>query len=598
MRGEFRLRGYDVGTLLSGSATGEVWLARVQGSGEQVALKRLRLRSVQAREDARRLASVLGVLDHPHVLRVREALPYGDELVLVLDHAEGGSLDHLLNARGGLDPGEVVTAVAPIAEALAAAHERGLVHGDVTPEAILFTADGRPLLTDLGVLPLVEGGEVLATVGYTDPAAVGETGPTPAGDVYALAAVCYAALTGLVPRPGQPRRPLTDVVPDVPPGFAHAVTAGLQPLPARRPTAAQLAEMVYAACPPAPVRFPVGLVLSDSDIAAAMAAAAGDGPTSPPDPFARGLQGPGQPGAPGWPGTPNQPGGPGGGVANPAGSGPAGAPTAGPAPAGAPADPLASPMAHRAPAGTGPDSWNDQLDADDEGRGRRVGLIVAAGIGVLLVTAAVIGGVIWATRSRPVSPPTLAELTASPATSAAPKATTTPDTSTAPSPQPTRTPATTRQPTAAPPSTTPAPPPTSTAKPAPPPDGPEARWRDVLTQLDRQRAQAFAEPDAAVLKNVYTADSELRTKDAAEIEKCVDAGCKVEGLRFDIKTLDVVSSGQTRTVLRVVDQLQAYSIITASGERLDQPPGQVKTRQITLTKDAGAGWLIARIDEG
>ncbi|MEQ7005405.1 protein kinase, partial [Actinopolymorpha sp. B17G11] len=270
MRGEFRVRGYDLETLLGASASGEMWLARAQGSGDRVALKRLRLRDAAAREGVGQVVSLLGLIDHPHVVRIREVLPDGDEVVLVLDHADGGSLDHLLSGRGGLDPGEVVTTVAPIAEALAGAHQHGLVHGDMTPEAILFTSDGRPLLADLGVLKLVEGGEALGTHGYSDPMGTGEGGPTPAGDVYGLAAVCYTALTGVAPRPGQSRPELSEAVPGLPTELVHAVSAGLQPLPARRPDAAQFADLVYAACPAAPVRFPIGLVLSDSDIAAAL----------------------------------------------------------------------------------------------------------------------------------------------------------------------------------------------------------------------------------------------------------------------------------------------------------------------------------------
>lgn len=563
MRGDFRVRGYELSTLLGVNASGEMWLARTQGSGDQVALKRLRLRSVQAREEVARLVSLLDLLDHPHLVRVRELIPHGDEVVLVLDHAEGGSLDQLLSGRGGLDPGEVVTTVAPIAEALAVAHEHGLVHADVTPETILFSADGRPMLADLGVLGLIEGGEALGTHGYADPALHG-AGPTPAGDVYALAAVCHTGLTGVPPRPGQSRQPLADAVPGLPTGFVHAVGAGLQAVPARRPDAAQFANLVYAACSPAPVRFPVGLVLSDNDIAAALAGASGAEPTPEPppatDPFARALGGPGAAES-----------GPAAGA--PVSSGP-GAVAAGP--------PLGAPM----PVGAAP-SPAGAHDEDDDGDGRRIGLMIAGGAALLLVAGAVVGGIAWANRSDPAAPPAASGDGSVPSSDDAASRI-------APTPTEFRDPrASDPAPsTSASPRGTPGPP--VSASPAPPPSA-ETRWRRVLDALDGHRARAFAESDPAALAAVYVAGSDLATKDRAEIDKCASAGCHVEGLRFDIKKVDVVAESRSQVVLEVVDQLQAYTLVSDSGGRTARPAGETKLRRITLVRRAGDSWLIARI---
>ncbi|MET9020354.1 protein kinase [Actinopolymorpha sp. NPDC004070] len=549
MGAQFRVQGFDLGALISASATGEVWEARRHGTGDQVALRRIRPRTPDAREDVRRLASVLGMIDHPHLVRVHEALPLGDEVVLVLDHADGGSLDQLLHGRGRLDPGEVVTTAAPVAEALAAAHERGLLHGDVTPEAILYTAEGRPMLADVGVLALVEGGETLGTHGYTDPD--GPPGPatTPAGDVYGLAAVCYTALSGVVPRPGQARPPLAEEVPDAPPGLVHAVGAGLQPVAARRPTAAQFADLLYAACAPAPVRFPVGLVLTDADLAAMTGAAAAsqappaskdDGP--PASPRAERIAAEHPPASAGGFAVPDTPGGPGG---------------------------------------------PDELDLDDDERRPRVGLIAAVAAAVVLVAGAVVGGIAWAKRSD--NAPSAGQ-TSAPRATPAPSATGRPsDPSTAKS----RTDPTakgTPKPTARPS--------TSTSPKAPPgTSGAEARWRKVLATLDSRRAQAYATNDPAVLGRVYyPAGSELAADDRTEIDKCVRAGCHLEGLRFAVRTLHVDSERRDRAVLRVVDQLQEYSVVSDDGKRVPRPAGEAKHRRITLVR-TGQGWLISRIEE-
>ncbi|MGH3489683.1 MAG: protein kinase domain-containing protein [Actinopolymorphaceae bacterium] len=574
MHGEFQVRGYDLETLLGASSSGEMWLARVQGSGDQVALKRLRLRDAAAREGLGQIVSLLGLLDHPHVVRIREVLPDGDEAVLVLDHADGGSLDHLLSGRGGIDPGEVVTTVGPIAEALAAAHQHGLVHGDVTPEAILFTADGRPLLADLGVLTLVEGAEALGTHGYADPTGTGDSGPTPAGDVFGLAAVCYTALTGVAPRPGQARPELSEAVPGLPSELVHAVSAGLQSLPARRPDAAQFADLVFAACPPAPVRFPIGLVLSDADIAAAL----GD---SAPDP------GSGRPA-----GQRSEQPSVRGSAAPVAGS----APPVGPSSAvGTPADgpSVRDPFAAAGFPIPGSEAPPGGDPADDEKDGPRLGLIIASVLSFVLLAGAVVGGIAWAQRARPADPAAAGETDAQrrdaraaasvpgPAKDSPEGATGRRGSDEVSTPRHEKSP----------------PPANASNAPVTPEDRAartEATWQEVLIDLDRKRAKAYAESDPGLLSGVYVADSELLAQDRDEIGKCVRAGCHVEGLRFDVKSLRVVSSGDGEVVLEVIDQLQAYTVVTDSGERTDRPAGEVTTRRITLVRSSG-NWRIVRI---
>ena len=104
MQGDFRVDGYDIEGLLGAGPAGEVWLARELASGSHAALKRVRPRDSSAQEEAGRIVSALEPLDHPHLLRIREMLPYEREVVFVLDYAEGGSLGQLLLARPALGP--------------------------------------------------------------------------------------------------------------------------------------------------------------------------------------------------------------------------------------------------------------------------------------------------------------------------------------------------------------------------------------------------------------------------------------------------------------------------------------------------------------
>ena len=112
MTGSWRLRGYAIERLLGRGASSEVWRAKVSGSGDAVALKRLFLSDAEQARRAHAEAALLTVLDHPNLVRVHALVPADDSAVLVLDLADGGSLAELLATRGRLTPGEVITAVA------------------------------------------------------------------------------------------------------------------------------------------------------------------------------------------------------------------------------------------------------------------------------------------------------------------------------------------------------------------------------------------------------------------------------------------------------------------------------------------------------
>lgn len=260
------LPGFEVGELLGFGATGEVWRATETATGETVALKRLRADADPAAVQAlRREATALASLDTPYIVRLRQVV--GD--ILVLDHAPGGSLAALLSRRGDLQPGEVVTVAAPLAAALAAAHAVGLVHGDLSPSNVLFTADGMPLLSDLGLARFT--GErvdaVSGTAEYVDPVVAAGGPPGPASDVWALAAICHHMLAGSPPHAGGgvdhvlaaavagARAPLGLLAPRASRSLVAVVEAALSADPSRRPTAEAFATALQRAQAPAPVRL-------------------------------------------------------------------------------------------------------------------------------------------------------------------------------------------------------------------------------------------------------------------------------------------------------------------------------------------------------
>jgi eukaryotic-like serine/threonine-protein kinase len=240
MAAQVHVPGYEVEELIGFGGAGEVWRARDLSSGETVALKRLHVRGSSAAQRLRREAAILAAVAGPHVIGVRAVVIDGDDAVLVLDHAGGGSLATVLAVRGTISPPEAVTVLAPLAAALAAAHARGLVHGDLTPANILFTRDGRPMLADFGVahavgLPpdVVEG-----TAGYVDPEVVAGAAVSTASDIYALGAIGHACLAGRD---------------DAPAALLDAIEAAMAPDSLDRPDAGEFAGAVLGACAAGPV---------------------------------------------------------------------------------------------------------------------------------------------------------------------------------------------------------------------------------------------------------------------------------------------------------------------------------------------------------
>jgi hypothetical protein len=264
--------GYTLETLLGRGGSGQVWRAVPRRGGPPVAVKVL----VAGRPERQaREAALLGELDHPHLVRLIEVVHQprrGGQarVALVLELLAGGSLAALLARRGRLHPGEVVTAIAPVAAALAHAHSNGVVHGDLSPGNIVFTEQGRPVLTDLGVARVLgetAAGEV--TPAYVDPTVARGGAPGPASDVFGIAAAAFHALTGIAPwnaaTPGDVLAvaasgelpDLAELAPEAPAGLIEVISRGLAADPHDRGSAAAFALDLRHACRPEPVRLSV-----------------------------------------------------------------------------------------------------------------------------------------------------------------------------------------------------------------------------------------------------------------------------------------------------------------------------------------------------
>lgn len=251
------LPGYDVLDVLGSGGSGTVWAVR-DSDGVRFAAKVFDADPEQLDYEL----SVLESLRHDHVVRLQDVVadlstdPVGTALVMEL--AEGGSLADTLTRRGVLTPGELVTVLCPVARALHDLHGMGLVHGDLSPGNVLLTADGKPLIADLGMSRLAgdAGDEVWATESWAAPEVLAGGSPVPASDVYSLGAIAWRALTGAPPEPAALRPDLADLAPELPHELRDLVNAALAHTDSARPLPGEFAIALWqcAAAEPAPVQ--------------------------------------------------------------------------------------------------------------------------------------------------------------------------------------------------------------------------------------------------------------------------------------------------------------------------------------------------------
>ncbi len=243
-----RIGGYRILGLLGAGAMGRVYLAHDDTLDRNVAIKvmnRRRARDPRARQRFLREGRTAAAIDHPHVLMVHavgedDGLPY-----IVMQLLQGRTLGDKRNEAGSLPVGEVLRIGREIAEGLAAAHARGLVHRDVKPDNIFL--DG-PLETvriiDFGLAGsdgreadarLTVEGALIGTPAYMPPERLDDREPDAQSDLFGLGVMLYELLAGRLPFEGQSMaallaaiaggqpRPLAEVAPQTPPAVAELV---------------------------------------------------------------------------------------------------------------------------------------------------------------------------------------------------------------------------------------------------------------------------------------------------------------------------------------------------------------------------------------
>jgi eukaryotic-like serine/threonine-protein kinase len=148
-------------------------------------------------------------LSHPNVVQVFDQGSDGPVLYLAMEYLPGRTLRDVLSERGALTPRESVSVLEPVLGALAAAHRAGIVHGDVKPENVILTDDGRIKVADFGLARAITApitatatGELLGTVAYLAPELVSRGIADARADVYAAGIMLFELFTGKQPFTG------------------------------------------------------------------------------------------------------------------------------------------------------------------------------------------------------------------------------------------------------------------------------------------------------------------------------------------------------------------------------------------------------------
>ena len=251
------LPGYDVGNEIGRGGWGVVLAGRHKTLERRVAIKQLpmaRGSDPEARERFRSEARVVASLDHPHIVPVYDFVEHDTMCVFVMELMTGGTLwDRVSN--GGLAPEAACAVSLAMLTALAQAHERGVLHRDVKPENVLFSAGGVPKLADFGIAKVLGDGAgmrtatgmIMGTPAYMAPEQGSGQPIGPATDLYAVGAMLYELLAGRLPfeSTGDPLSqlyrhvhetptPLSELAPNIPHELAAVVMQALAKDPSRR----------------------------------------------------------------------------------------------------------------------------------------------------------------------------------------------------------------------------------------------------------------------------------------------------------------------------------------------------------------------------
>ncbi|MBS1241235.1 MAG: protein kinase [Gemmatimonadetes bacterium] len=271
---------YRIERELGAGGMATVYLAEDLKHHRPVAIKVLRPDLASAIGPGRflREIEIAARLQHPHILAVYDSGEADGLLYYVMPFVEGESLGSRLAREGALAVPDAVRILGEVADALAYAHQRGLVHRDIKPDNILLSGQ-HALVADFGIARavhdaggdrLTQTGMALGTPAYMAPEQAAGEAVDHRADLYALGIVAYQTLAGELPFRGHTAQqlvaahltevpePITRFRPSLPPALAAVVMRCLEKHPADRvQSAGDLLQQLQAAITPAAGTPPV-----------------------------------------------------------------------------------------------------------------------------------------------------------------------------------------------------------------------------------------------------------------------------------------------------------------------------------------------------
>jgi DNA-binding NarL/FixJ family response regulator/tRNA A-37 threonylcarbamoyl transferase component Bud32 len=239
---------YSLEKLVGSGGMAEVYLAHDRELDRDVAFKVLKgqySEHEQFVERFKREARNAALLPHPNIVAIYDRGRTEDgAYYIVMEYVAGETLKERIVRDGVVPPAEAAAVALQVAQALGAAHERGVIHRDVKPQNILLSEWGEAKVTDFGLaravsaVTLTQDSAILGTTHYLSPEQALGQSASPQSDLYSLGVVLYEMLTGELPHDAETPvgiamkhisgelRPPREVNPDVPEGI-NAVTLRL-----------------------------------------------------------------------------------------------------------------------------------------------------------------------------------------------------------------------------------------------------------------------------------------------------------------------------------------------------------------------------------